>query len=294
MNMNTETPGFTAAWLWKIPLIGATYFVATMISGAIVTATALQFPEVPGQVYNPVLSLLASIVLGSAVFLIARGLRGSIGFRWLVLFAFTYVSYCVNNQLESAIFSTAGSHGTMLIFFVLPCALIAGVTAFVVTPPANVTSLATVFTDRSTSSWLWRAVLAWLAFPVIYHVFGALIYPLVAEGYEGGELGLVVPSQGVILGVVSLRSLLFLAVAIPILCNWWRSRRSLVVALAVGFSVTVGVAGLIEATFLPTTMRIVHGLEITADSIVHAWVLVALLVPKPRVLEAEPAPVDAG
>jgi hypothetical protein len=224
----------------------------------------------------------------------ARGLRGSTRFRWLALFAFIYVAYCVNNQLEGAIFSTVGGQGTMLVFFLLPSAVIAGIAVLMVTPPTDRSSLATVFTDRPAFSWLWRVVLAWLAFPVIYHVFGALIYPLVAEGYEGGELGLVVPSQGVIVGVVSLRSLLFLAVTIPILRNWWRSRRSLVVALAFGLSAMVGVAGLIETTFLPTTMRIVHGLEIIADSIAHAWVLVALLVPKAKVPEAEMASVDAG
>ena len=278
--MNTEAPKSTVSWLWQIPLIGATYFVATMISGAMVTAAGLQFPEIPGQVYNLALSLLASLLLGAAVFLIAGGLRGSIGLRWLVLFAFTYVSYCVNNQLEGAIFTTIGGQGTMLAFFLLPCAVIAGIAVFVVTPPADGTRLTTVFTDRPVSSWLWRLALAWLAFPVIYHVFGALIYPLVAEGYESGELGLVLPSQGIIIGVVSLRSLLFLAVVVPILCNWWRTRRNLVIALAVGLSAMVGVAGLIEATFLPITMRIVHGLEITADSIAHAWVLVALLVPR--------------
>jgi hypothetical protein len=55
----------------------------------------------------------------------------------------------------------------------------------------------------------------------------------------------------------------------------------------------VGAVGMIEAGWMTTTMRIVHGLEITADSIVHAWVLVTLLVPKSRAAEAELSTVAA-
>jgi hypothetical protein len=277
--MTTETTQNRFDWLWKIPLIGGAYFLATMISGVMVTAVGLQFPEFPGQTYNPVLSFVASIVLGTTLYLLARGVRGSTGFRWLVLFAFIYVSYCVNNQIEGATFTTVGGYDTMLVFFVLPCAVIAGLASLLVKPPAEGEPLTTIFSDRPVSSWWWRLVLAWLAFPVIYHFFGALIYPLVADAYQGGELGLRVPNQGVIIAVVSLRSLLFLLVSIPILANWSASRRSLLIALAASFSAMVGVSGLIEASWLPTSMRVVHGVEIIADSIVHAWVLVALLVP---------------
>jgi hypothetical protein len=44
----------------------------------------------------------------------------------------------------------------------------------------------------------------------------------------------------------------------------------------------VGLVAMIESTWLPTTMRLVHGVEIALDSLVHAWVLVALLVAKPK------------
>jgi hypothetical protein len=58
-------------------------------------------------------------------------------------------------------------------------------------------------------------------------------------------------------------------------------------ALAAAFTAMVGAVWMIEGDWMTTTMRIVHGLEITADSIVHAWVLVTLLVPKSRAAEAE-------
>jgi hypothetical protein len=291
--MTTKHEGRGIGWLWKIPLIAVAYFVATMIGGALIMAMGMEFPESPELAYSPVRSLLAALVLGAALYLLARGIRGSSAFRWLVLFAFTYISFCVNNQIEAAIFTTMGGFDTMLVFFVIPCALVAGVAALVVKPPDGASVLTTVFSDRPMSAWWWRATLAWLAFPVIYYSFGMLIYPFVADAYEGGELGLVVPSQSVVLSAVTFRSLLFLLVTIPILINWSRSRRSLMLALAAAFTAMVGVVGMIEADWMTTTMRIVHGLEITADSIVHAWVLVTLLVPKSRVAEAELSTVVA-
>ena len=288
--MKTQSANTTMSWLWKIPLIAGTYFIATTVSGGMIMAMGMQFPDFPGQTYSPIRSFVAALVLGAAVYLLARGISGSTAFRFFSIFAFTYVSFCVNNQLEGAIFTTMGGQDTMLVFFVIPCAAIAAAAVALVKPPEINSVLTTVFSGSSISAWWWRAAIAWLSFPVIYYIFGMLIYPFVAEGYEGGELGLVVPSQGVILGVVSIRSLLFLIVAVPILTNWSRSRRTLFVALAAAFTAMVGVVGLIEVNWIPMTLRIVHGLEISADSIVHAWVLVALLVPKPKVEEAERIP----
>ena len=284
--MITEHDHRDIGWLWKIPLIAVAYSVAAMISGALIMAMGMEFPEFPELAYSPVRSLLAAVVFGAALYLLARGIRGSSVLRWFVLFAFTYISFCVNNQIEAAIFTTMGGFDTMLVFFIIPCALVAGAAALLVKPPDEATVLTTVFSDRPMSAWWWRATLAWLAFPVIYYFFGMLIYPFVADAYEGGELGLVVPSQSVILSAVTFRSLLFLLVTIPILTNWSRSRRSLMLALAAAFTAMVGVVGMIEAAWMTTTMHIVHGLEITADSIVHAWVLVTLLVPKSKVEQA--------
>jgi hypothetical protein len=282
------------AWLWKIPVIAAAYFMATMISGAIVTGLGMQFPEFPGQSYSPMRSFVAALVLAGAVYLLARGVRGSVSSRTLVLFAFTYISFCVNNQIEGIVFTTMGRVDTMLVFFIIPCALVAAVAALLVRLPAEAGVLETVFSARPVSAWWWRGALAWMAFPVIYHFFGMLIYWSVKDFYEGGELGLVVPSQDIILGAVTLRSLLFLLVTIPILMKWSGSRRGLIVALAAGLTAMVGLVCMIEAGWMPMTMRIVHGLEIAADSIVHAWVLVALLVPRTKGSESELSPITAA
>jgi hypothetical protein len=136
---------------------------------------------------------------------------------------------------------------------------------------------------RPLSAWWWRFGIAWLAFPFIYYFFGAFAYPLVADAYQSGEFALEVPSQLLILGAVSTRSLLFLLVTIPILMRWSKSRKGLVFSLGMALAAMVGVTAMIESAWLPTTVRLVHGVEIIIDSFVHAWVLVALLAAKPKI-----------
>jgi hypothetical protein len=181
----------------------------------------------------------------------------------------------------------------MLLFFILPCVVATGVTVALIKPPNDQDTLASGLANRPMKSWWWRLLLAWFAFPVIYYFFGALIYPLVADVYAQQDSGLQVPSQFVVLGAVSVRSLLFLVATIPILVNWRQSRRSLVLSLAATLAAMVGVAGMIESTWMPTQLSIVHSVEIIADSLVHAWVLVALLVPKQKVEQSDLSTVAA-
>ncbi len=270
-------------FIWKVPVVAVAYFVASNFSGWACDRVGLHFPEFPGQEYRPVLSYFAALVLAAGVSLLARGIRGSTEFRWLVLFAFTYISYCINNQIEGAVFSTSSGFGANLVYFLIPCALIAGAAVLLFRAPDESSVLTTVFSDRPASSWWWRFAVAWLAFPFIYYFFGAFAYPLVADAYESGEFALEVPGQLLILGAVSTRSLLFLLVTIPILTHWSSSRKSLVFSLGAALAAMVGVVAMIESAWLPPIVRLVHGVEITIDSLVHAWVMVALLVPKQKI-----------
>jgi hypothetical protein len=113
--------------------------------------------------------------------------------------------------------------------------------------------------------------------------FGTLAAPFVVPTYQAQDFGLTLPGMGTIIPVVHGRSALYLAVTVPILVNWSRSRRSLLWSLAMVFFAMMGLIGLVTATFWPPVLRVVHSIEILADAVVYAWVLVALLVPRPRV-----------
>jgi hypothetical protein len=272
----------TVALLWKIPAIAALYFVGIMIAGALVTSLGLPFPEVPGQTWIPILGYLTAVTLSVGIALLARGLAGTPLKRGWILFVFFYVAFVINNQIEAIVYTTTAEPPTMLLFFVLPCLMAAATAVFLTRSPGGGDILQTVFADRPITKWWWRLVLAWLAFPIIYYFFGALIYPLVADAYTGPDFGLRLPGPLVVVGAVSLRSLLFLAVTIPILASWQGSRRGLLLSLTVSLAAMVGVAGMFESTWMPLQMKLAHGVEIIADSFFHAWVLVALLLPRKR------------
>lgn len=284
-------PSSTVALLWKIPAIAALYFVGILIAGALVTAFGLPFPEVPGQTWIPILGYLTAVTLAVGIALLARGLAGTTLKRGWILFVFFYVAFVINNQIEAIVYTTTAEAPTMLVFFILPCLIAAAAAVFLIRSPAEGYVLPTVFSNRPITKWWWRLLLAWVAFPVIYYFFGALIYPLVADAYSSPDFGLRVPGPLVVVGAVSLRSLLFLVATIPILANWQGSRRGLVLSLTVSLAAMVGVAGMFEATWMPLNMKLVHGVEIIADSLVHAWVLVALMVPKATSRLANPDPV---
>lgn len=273
------------SWLWKIPAIAIAYFIGVMISGAVITAAKMQWPTFPGsasETENLILALISSFFMAGCLALLARGLRGSKAARWLILAAFTYVTFGLNNQIEASIFTTYGGTATMLVFFILPCAIGAAAAVRLFRPEEPDVSLENVITSQPVSTWWWRVVIGWLAFPVIYLFFGMLAAPFEVPVYQGQDFGLTLPGWGVMLPVALGRSALYLAVTIPILVTWSRSRRNLVLSLGIVFFAMMGLIGLLTATFFPPVLRITHSIEILGDGMVYAWLLVALFIPKAR------------
>jgi len=290
--MTTETRNTAVSWLWKIPAIAIAYFLGIMISGAVTTAAKMQWPALPETVSdttNLVLALISSFLMAGCLALLANGIRGSQFARWLILAGFTYVTFGLNNQIEAAIFTTYGGTATMLVFFVLPCAFGAATAVHLFRPEQPEASLETVMSNKPASTWWWRAGVAWLAFPVIYVFFGMLAAPFVVPVYQGQDFGLTLPGWGIMLPVALGRSALYLAVTIPILVTWSRSRRSLILSLGIAFFAMMGLIGLVTAAFLPPILRVTHSIEILGDALVYAWLLLALFVPKQKVEQVTPS-----
>jgi hypothetical protein len=271
--------------LWKIPAIAFAYFIGVMVSGGVITAAKMQWPTFPGSASeseNIVISLVGSILMAACLALLARGIRGSLFARWLILAIFTYVTFGLNNQIEAAIFTTYGGTSTMLVFFILPCAFGAAAAVRWFQPEQPDSSLEDAFSGQPVARWWWRVAIAWLAFPVIYLFFGMLASPFVVPVYQTQDFGLTLPGFSTMIPVALARSALYLAVTIPILVTWSRSRRGLYWALAISFFAMMGLIGLVSATFFPPILRITHSIEIFGDALVYAWLLVALFIPKAR------------
>ncbi|PWB69111.1 MAG: hypothetical protein C3F15_15640 [Holophagae bacterium] len=293
--MSAPNGSVVTSWIWKIPVIAAAYFLGTMTSGAVIAAAGMEwpsFPNPPSQAANLILGALSAVLMAGCLALLAWGVRGSQPVRWLILAAFSYVIFGLNNQIEAAAFTAFGGTATMIVFFVVPCLLGAAAAVWLVRPGAALQPRGATAFDRPASAW-WRLAVAWLAFPVIYVFFGMLVSPIVVPFYEDPSFGLTLPGWNTIFPVVLLRSALALAVTLPVLLLWSRSRRALFVSLAVAFFAMVGLIGLAATTFFPPTLRVAHSIEILGDSVVYALVLVALLVPRTRAVVAEAPPADA-
>jgi hypothetical protein len=273
------------AYLWKLPVCGLAFVLGTFVGSMLAGMLGLQMPSLPAGTDPQTLvlvQLLSSPLLALALAFLSTRMEGGFLSRWLILSSLTWVAYSVNTVLEASIFTTFGaaSSFTVLIQLVGSLACAAAV-AFLFRPQDGGSgfsiSMREFFARRSTRQWAWRLPLAAVIFMPIYVIFGRLVVPFTYQYYQQELAGLTAPGWGQILPILFVRSVLFLLVSLPVLFTWRKSRSSLVFSLGFALFVLVGALGLIGGYWMPTNVRIIHGLEILADSLVYAWALVLLL-----------------
>lgn len=275
----------TTATIVKLALIGLAWAVGQMLAWRLIQASPLTMPQMPGEM-DPgrsfVLLILGSFVMAIGLAAIACRLNGRWWERWLVLAAFVFVIMGIGNALEARIFTNLGGDVAAALGH-LPSALLAGlITALLFRPRSTsslVADLADFFHAWKIPSLAGRLVLAWLAFPFVYFLFGLIISRIVVPYYSSLDF-LVIPPVSVILKTLAVRSALLLAASLPIIAGWKGSRGQLILALGLAHFVVVGAVGLIQAPFFPLVMRLTHTVEILADSFCYAWVLVWIFYPR--------------
>jgi hypothetical protein len=279
---------------WRLGLCAAASVVGAGFGGALIAALGMPVPESPGQAGPQMTGLLlfvASLVLAAGLIPLARRLAGPCWLRWLTLAALCYVCLGLASPLEGAIFTKLGGMESIPVLFLPLCLLFAAaVTALFKPVHADASSLTTArqfFRTRTPRQWAKRFVAATVAFPVVYWTFGLMVAPFVMAYYREGQFALSVPSPGVIVLTQFARGLLFLAASVPILILWSGSRRQLVLALGLAFTMLVGLFGMIQSYWLAPTLQILHNTEIFADSMVYALAVTLLLARKDR-RETEP------
>jgi len=286
------------SWLWKIPLSGGIHALGTTIGGILVAALALEMPQVPGETDQTVQALLmlpGGIAFAFGLAAMATGLIGRWWERWAVLGTFLFVVNGVGNAIEANIFTTmGGSVGAAVVN--LPGSFLCALAVAVLIPGPSKESLAAglgdFFSRRSLATLGSRVGMAILAFPVVYFFFGMMIAPIVTPHYADLDF-LTIPPMTTLIPVLLLRSTLLLLVSLPIIMGWDGSRPTLILALGLGHFTAVGLGGLIQVTFFPAILRWTHGIEILADSMVYAWILALLFVPRTFRLK-EPQPITDG
>jgi hypothetical protein len=280
--------------LWRLVLYvlkaivcGVAFMVGQMFGGAVLGVLRLPIPTMPAGADVKTMGergLMASPLLGLLAGPLAAGLGVGFVARWLALSFFGWVAYGLNNAIEAQIFTSVGPWYTTAVMGVLPCLLLGLALAGLFRPAVPAEGFGArarrFFAARGAGQWAWRLAAAVLAFPVIYFIFGMMVTPFVMSYYREHAAGLRVPSLGVLLPVLLLRSSLFVLCTLPVLIAWAGGRGRLILALGLALWVVVGLYAMCVASWMPQAIRLPHALEIGADSFAHAAALVLLLVPK--------------
>jgi hypothetical protein len=220
-------------------------------------------------------------LLGLASVPLALDTTGPRFLRGLALSLLLFISLGLNAVIEMRLFTTYFAHGgsIMVVASTILPALLCGLALsyllkFNPTDASIAEKIGSFFAAHSPASWLWRFVLAVVAFRAIFFLFGMMVAPFVIPIYRAGGFGLVLPPVSAFLPYEFVRSAFFLLASFPFLVFWKGSRGSLIFSLGLAHCVLVGLFGLLQVFWFPPVLRIAHSLETTAD-------LVFLLLPRP-------------
>ncbi|HIP96781.1 MAG TPA: hypothetical protein EYH32_06145 [Anaerolineae bacterium] len=273
---------------WRGLVVGLGYTLATMVGGMVAQAVGLPLPEMASRV-DPAQSLgaifLSGVVIGLTLGSLSARLTLPTAQRAGLLFMVIFVLNSLINVVEALFFTAIPAaeqvYGLVTsaighIGLAVPLALLFRPTSV---ERRLLTALRETLGQRRWTSWAWRFGLAGLLYVPTYFFFGFLIYPIVRPYYEDPALGLrlAVPGFEVILPLEVGRGLLFVLTVFPLIAVLRRSRWSLAFWLGMTIAVLGAVTPMLQVSWFPLTMRVVHGLEITADSIVHGLVIAGFL-----------------
>ena len=268
--------------------------VGTFVGGIVSSALHLEQPKLPGPVDTQILGLLCLVggfILSLALATLSPQLQVKRRPRFAVIAWFVFAWLGINNTIEAGIFTTIGGAPTMIVTMLLLSVSVAGAVVLLFGGREVRTSFSYDFrqfiANRTKAQWAVRMLLAVLAFPVVYFFFGMPVGLMVGKYYQTESFDHQIPSLGVVIGVQFIRSLIALLAGLPILVVWPGSRQRLAWTFGLNLFVVAGLYGLIQAYWMPWTLRSIHTVELFLDSVVYGGLLAILLLPR------VPAPVEA-
>ncbi len=276
---------FVVIFLVKLIMSALTFIVGMMIGGMLAGMTGLTAPTLPPEMDANATMLImfaSSPLLVLALYFVGRELAGGWLVRTGILALLAWVTYTLNTVIEGIFFSSyVTAPWFNLMTFTPPVLLCAGVVAWLFPAHNHAESFVRTwqahFQPRTASAWAWRLLVAAVSFMPIYYFFGTLVVPFVGDYYQQGAFGLAVPPLATLLAVLLLRSVLFFIACLPVVVAWQGTKWNLWLRLGFALFVLVGLIYMLAGTWLPPWMRVIHSLEILADSFVHAAALVWLL-----------------
>jgi hypothetical protein len=274
--------------LYKLALCGVAFFIGMAAGGALLPLLGLNSPAPPeGTDANTIALwfLLGSMLLTLPLSWLSRRMSGGVIRRWLILSLLTWICSAINMVLEAYFFMDTGAVSSTesglftVLNLLLPCITLSGTAALLFRPRTQDRSRGwrEFWTQHHPKAWAWRLLLALLAYPVIYIAFGLLVQPLIADYYVQGAYELTAPTWGQLVPLQLARSALFLLAGLPVLINWRDTKRTLFWALGTTVFACVAFMSVITAYWFPWQLRLFHGLELLADSMLYTAILLWLL-----------------
>jgi hypothetical protein len=238
----------------------------------------------------------ADVVLVIGLWPLARSLAAPAAARAAAFIAFLFFAFGVNGIIEAKKFTSFldSGIGSAVVFYTCIGVLVGTAVGLLFGSAGHPAG----FPHRSWPAWTWRVAAAWLSWPVIYFFFGSCIAPIVVPYYNAGVAGLRIPPTGIIITTQLIRSPIFLVTSLIFVVLWKGSRRNLWLTLGLAHAFTIGLYGLVGATFLPMVLRVTHTVEMTCDAFAYAGLLVLLFTAPPAKASAseskEPAALSSS
>ncbi len=275
-------------YVGKILLCALSMVIGTMGGGMVSTMLHLEQPALPEPVDMQLMGILcfiSGVAVSIALAELSRSLQGNGWARFAAIAWFTYAWLGINNTIEASIFTTMGGGPLVLVTMLFSSLFPAGAVVWLFDSRESAISFFSnvreLCVNRTPAQWIVRLLAGVLAFPVVYFFFGMPVGMIVGKFYRGHEFGLQMPSSlGVLLGVQIIRSLISLLAALPILVGWPGSRQRFAWTFGLSLFVVSGLYGLIQAYWMPWTLRSIHSVELLLDSLTYGWLLAVLLLPR--------------
>ena len=231
---------------------------------------------------------VVAVLYGLVLYYLNTGIPLGRKARILITWLAVYVVQMLNPVLEGVFFSTLFEGHPESVFgaivfglvLTLPTAVAAGL---LFKPSGEIKSFAELRRDYfSATRWpqfVARFVVASVLWMAIYFLFGSIVGPIVSPYYTEGGVGyeLVIPPVGILILLQTLRGFIYALGILPIVLSTRFSRTRLAGVLAGLLYVGGALAIFVISAQFPVFLRVVHGLELFADSL-FAGVVIAYIL----------------
>ncbi len=268
-------------------LISIGAFIGLGFGAFIASSLGIKAPAVPKD-FDIGSLLIYRIIFGSLFYVLIGTffihLRQKKVVILLLSFFFSYVVVNLLNFLEAQYFTTVVSLPFNMISATGESTMVAIGVSFLFKsndPAPSFYQVCTEWLSRFNLGFLFiRLIVCWLSFLIIYFAMGLIVAPIVTPYYQSSSFGLQLPPLQTVVLLQLGRGALMLIFSLPLIVLWQNGRLSFFLWFGSILFFKDVILGVSAASWLPLSMRVVHGLELTADSFLLAGVYAMVLIGK--------------